>query len=118
MAKHGVMHQKIEAHKRYMAKHRFENIALQMVGEPHLHHDYAWRGEKVTTECIIDDNARCVESVNELRRQTLTDHSVTPKDEVRRVVKWGKRYYAIYHGAELVRLIPADPNERGAIMRK
>lgn len=118
MARHGVMHQKIEAHKRYMAKHRFENVADFIVGEPHLHHDYIWRGEEITTECTIDDHARCVESVDELRRQTLTNKSVAPKDEIRRVVKWGKRYYGVYHGAELVRLIPANPSERGAFMHK
>lgn len=118
MARHGIIAQKTEANKRYMAKHRFENVALQMVGEPHLHHDYAWHGEEITTECTINSNANCVESVNELRRQTLTNKSIAPKNEYRRIVKWGKQYYGVYHGAELVRLIPANPNERGAFMHK
>ena len=115
MARHGVMHQKIEKHKRYMAKHRFENTAHLYIGDVRLARGREYH-EEIITEVTISNNAGFSEVTEEIRRHTLTDHAVTPKDEVRRIVKWGKRYYGVYHGAELVRLIPAD--NAGTIIRK
>ena len=103
MGKRSPIAQKVEKNRRIAAREKFENIARVVVGEPHRFPDYEQKLNDV--ELITVRNGHIIKSESDESRRIMYANTAPSKNLTRKkIVKWGKKYWATYDGAEIVKL--------------